>query len=93
MIPKVRFVTWSSDPDDKRLKLLKESANKTNINIDVIPCFSLMDKISSLLTYLEKVNDEDIICSTDGYDVLYVQSADQVMTSFLGFKTEILISG
>ena len=59
----------------------------------MIPCFSLMDKISSLLTYLDKVNDEDIICSTDGYDVLYVQSADQVMTSFLGFKTEILISG
>ena len=39
MTPKVRFVTWSSDPDDKRLKLLKESANKTNINNSCDPLF------------------------------------------------------
>lgn len=93
MTSNIKFATWSSSPNDSRLKILKSSAKNNNINIDVIPCFSLMDKIPTLLNYLSTLDDSDLLCVTDGYDVIYSGDKTEIVKQFKSLNSKVVSSG
>lgn len=92
----MRFYTWTNDIDHKNLTLLKESAQKYGINLNYlgsdIGAFPLNAKLKLLYDELCKIDDHEIICAVDGFDVFFCSGAAEIKRRFISFNCDCVIS-
>jgi len=70
-----------------------ESAKRLGICVDVMPCNSFMEKPAVLKRYLNALPADAVVLCTDGYDVLYVQKEDLILSKFKAFDSPLVFSG
>lgn len=89
----IYFCTWSDSPKNKMLALLKASAKIHNIKFKIIECHSLIEKQITLSKFLGALENDDILCCTDGFDVLYTTDASAIIKKFKELKSNLVFSG
>ncbi|MDG2449916.1 MAG: hypothetical protein P8M34_09765 [Saprospiraceae bacterium] len=82
MTNKIHYATWARSTSE--LSILLESATRVGVKIDLMICKGFLDKIKSLNEHLNSLDDQDYIICTDGYDVIYTRSADDILTFLKG---------
>lgn len=69
-----------------------ESSKKYNIDVDLIAYGKKWEgyhmKIKELQKYLENIDDDEIVCFFDAYDVLFCGSQEKLKTSFLTMEKD-----
>ena len=91
MTNKIHYATWARSTSE--LSILLESATRVGIKIDLMICKGFLDKIKSLNEHLNSLDDQDYIICTDGYDVIYTRSADDILTFLKKEKDKVLFGG
>jgi len=80
--------------DVNKLKYLKESAMLSNLNIHYIMKDSwngYFDKIKYTKELIKDINDNDIVCFIDAYDVLSLSSELEIIKKFKDYNCELLM--
>lgn len=90
------FYTWATDKTDVRLYELKESAKRHNIELkflgEGITNWNHFMKISLLYNELKKLDDNEIVCAVDAFDVFFQDDVARIEQEFLNIKCDILFS-
>jgi hypothetical protein len=73
--------------------MLLESANRIGINIDVMQCDGFLQKPAELRKYISTLPKSDIVFCTDGYDVLYTQGEEAILSRFMELNAPLVFSG
>ena len=89
----IHCCTWAKALKSRELAMLLESANRVGINIDVMQCGSFLEKPAALRNYLSTLPESDIVICTDGYDVLYVQGEETILSRFKDLNAHLVFSG
>ncbi len=89
----MRFCTWAKTPNSPELDILKESTRRVGIVVDVMPCSGFLEKPVALKKYVSTLSETEIVLCTDGYDVLYTQTEQDILAGFLGFNASLVFSG
>ena len=79
--------------DEHKLQYLKETANIFNMNIHYVlkqQWNGFFDKIVGMIDILNKLNDNDIVCFIDAYDVLCNGSHEELLLKFKQYNCHIL---
>lgn len=99
--PKIHCITVSTKDNEKLQRLLK-SAKKYNINIKVLGLDMNTDtlghsdnqkfgmKLRYPLEYLNKIDENDIVLFTDGWDVIYIDNLDSIYQKYKKFNKPIV---
>jgi len=86
---KLHIVTVATDPE-YYFPYLIETCKKNGKNVIVLGYGEKWKgfrwKFNLMIDYIEKLNDNDIICFVDGYDVICVRNLDQLKEEFIKLK-------
>jgi hypothetical protein len=80
--------------DTNKLSYLKDSANLSNLNINYIMKESwngYFDKIKYIKEVIKDIDENDIVCFIDAYDVLSLSSELEIIQKFKDYNCELLI--
>jgi hypothetical protein len=80
--------------DESRIQYLKHSAELNNMNIQYLvkPNWNgYTDKIFAINEQLKQLNDTDIVCFIDAYDVLVNNNETDILEKFYSYKCNLLI--
>lgn len=80
--------------DDSKIEYLKQSAKFNNVNINYIKndkWNGYVDKIIAIKNVVQLLNDDDIVCFIDAYDVLINNSYSEIENRFKSFNCDILL--
>jgi len=84
------FAAWTPTKFDPRFRLLRASADRFSITVRAIGCYSLTDKPQSLARFIQSLPEDETICVTDAFDVLYSGSQHQIEAQFAALQQPIL---
>ncbi|MFC1849773.1 PqqD family peptide modification chaperone [candidate division CSSED10-310 bacterium] len=87
------YCTWAKTLNSPELEILLESARRVGIHIDVMPCNGFLDKPIALRKYISKLPKTDIVICTDGYDVVYTQPEEKILSRFSDFDAPLVFGG
>ena len=88
-IEMLHIITFATDP--ARLKFLKDTSSN-HIHYIMKPTWNgYFDKIIYTREYLSSINDNDIICFIDGYDVLSFSSEEEIVSKFKSYNCNIVL--
>jgi len=92
----MRFYTWTTNIDEKRLFRLLESAESHNIKIEYLGSdlnmFHMIDKMNLLYKKLCTLDDNEIVCAVDAVDVFFCADKKVIEERFLLLNCDCLIS-
>jgi hypothetical protein len=80
--------------DENRIESLKKSANLFNVNITYIQnkiWNGYVDKIIAIENVIKDIDDNDIICFIDAYDVLLNNTEDEIISRFKDYNCDVLL--
>jgi len=83
--------------DETKIDFLKFSSNLTGIRINYIfvepsEWTGYKEKIFKLRKVYESLNDNDIICFVDAYDVIVNSNCEEILEKFLSFNKDLVIA-
>ena len=84
------FAAWTPTNFDPRFRLLRASAERFSITVHAIRCYSLTEKPISLARFIRSLPENETICVTDAFDVLYSGSLQQIEAHFDSLQKPIL---
>jgi len=90
------FYIFTYATDEQKLSYLKRSAKNSNLNITYVmndKWNGFVDKITQMQNTIKDLNDDDIICFIDAYDVIAFSEADEILAKFKEYDTDLLLSG
>ena len=90
----MKFFSWSDSYDHPDFERLLISARRQNIEIEAIGLGqsfrSMLTKNSTLLEAVSPLDEDQIVVSTDGHDVLYFAGIERIRERFLAFRSPIV---
>ena len=90
------FFTFTHSIRARQLGILKESAKRNGITLeflgDGLKRFSTAKKIDLLYSRLKTIDDNEIVCAVDGFDVFFCASAPEIENRFLAMDCDCVIS-
>jgi hypothetical protein len=89
----LHIITLGSNEDE--MKYLKESAKRNGVTIQFILCEKwngYIDKITTMKQVIEDIQDDDIVCFIDSYDVLLFTNVDEILSKFHSYDCDLLLS-
>ena len=94
----MKFYFWA-DRDSDKLSQIRHSAARNQIMVEPIGLGKMgpellhsLFKQQALFEALENLDDNEIVCTTDGFDVFYQQDADYMKEQFLSLSHEVVFS-
>lgn len=95
----MRFFVWA-DRDSNKLDIIKESADLCGVNLELAGVGQTVNlkewghffKLSALCDALTEIDDNEIVCATDGYDVFYQQGQQAIEEAFLSMGCDVVFS-
>ena len=94
----MKFLFWA-DKEDDRLAPLLESATANDFALEAIGASQIVPnwhhslfKQRALFDAVREMEDREIVCATDGFDVFFQQGADYIETQFLSFGSDVVFS-
>jgi len=81
--------------NESKASFLKETAEHVGLQyryIIVTNWKSYVDKIIQIQEAISILDDDEIVCFTDAYDILAFGTEDEIMTKFEAFNCELVIS-
>ena len=88
----LHVVTFATD--SSRLKYLKETAKFKNLEIHYImkdKWNGFFDKILYTREFLSTIDDNDIVCFIDAYDVISLSSSNEIISKFKSYDCDLLL--
>jgi hypothetical protein len=88
----LHVVTFATD--NSRLQYLKETAKLNNLEIHYIMKTAwngFFDKILYTREFLSDLDDHDIVCFIDAYDVISLGSSDEIISKFKSYNCNLLL--
>ena len=88
----LHIITFATDPS--RLNYLKDTAeiNKVHIHYLMKSTWNgYIDKITYTKEFLDTVDDNDIVCFIDAYDVLSLGSYNEIVDKFKSYDCDLLL--
>jgi hypothetical protein len=88
----LHVVTFATDL--KRIKYLEETAALHNLNFHCImksEWNGFIDKFMYVRNHLNNIDDNDIVCVIDSYDMLAMASSDEIVEKFKSYDCDLLI--
>ncbi|MGD8414287.1 MAG: PqqD family peptide modification chaperone, partial [Candidatus Latescibacterota bacterium] len=89
----IHYCTWARSVDSPELGIFLESARRAGVEVTVMPCRGLLQKPVVLSRFVASLPADDIVLCTDGYDVLYVQSEEAILSRFADFGAPLIFGG
>jgi hypothetical protein len=94
----MKFYYWA-DRDSDRSSQIRKSAARNQIEVEPIGLGKMgpelhhsLFKQRVLFEAVDKLDDDEIVCTTDGFDVFYQQDADYMKEQFLSLNHEVVFS-
>ena len=92
----MRFFTWANDPNDVRISELKKSAERNKIDLHYmgagIKNFTMSMKAKLFLEALSELDDGEIVCAVDAFDVFFQDDEQSIEERFLSSRCDVLIA-
>ena len=93
----IRFYSWTHNINDNKITELKDSALNHNIKVKYLgthlKCFgSTFTKALLLYDELCKLDENDIVCAVDAFDVFFCAGEDAIKNAFLSFNCDCIVS-
>jgi len=94
----MRFLVWA-DRDDDRLDLIRESAAACGMEIELMglglvpgDLYNNLFKQRALHEALRPLEDDEIVCASDGHDVFFQSGPETIRESFLSLGRDVVFS-
>jgi hypothetical protein len=94
----MKFLVWA-DRDSDKLDLIRESAALCGMELKLIglgrdagDLYNNLFKQESLYEAACEIEDDEIVCATDGYDVFYQSGPETIREKFLSFDCDVVFS-
>jgi len=92
----IRFYSFANNLNVKYLSVLKESAKRHNIGLTFLGAglkrFTTALKIDLLYEQLCALDDNEIVCAVDGYDIFFCADGGEIKEKFLSLNCDCVIS-
>ncbi|MBT3311607.1 MAG: hypothetical protein HN379_06405 [Desulfobacteraceae bacterium] len=92
----MKFYVWANS-EDKRTTPIRDTAGQHNLELEFI-CNNVkfdqgcLFKFPSLYEKLCDLDDNEIVCCTDGFDVVYQDNLESIKNTFLSFNCDVVFS-
>ena len=85
--------TFASDLNKTRLLLESADMHNSHIQIlDITNWTGYIDKILAMKAFVNELQDEDIVCFIDAYDVLVMTNQEEILQKFLSTGCNVVMS-
>lgn len=88
----LHIITYATHSE--RLIYLQKSAKRYNVNVKIIfleKWKGFKSKVFDIIRYCDKLNEDDIVCIIDAYDILINKSLDQLESDFKSKNCDMII--
>jgi hypothetical protein len=88
------FYIFTFLTDESRVKYLKESSELNNVQIHYIISRvwnGYLDKIIAINNIIRDLQDDDIVCFIDAYDVLVNNNVSEIINNFKNYNCEVVL--
>lgn len=90
----MKFYTWANNLEDERLYEIKKSAERYNIPLEFLGVginpFNNFQKSKLLYNALKELDDNEIVCAVDAFDVFFQNDAESIEKKFITNDCHIL---
>jgi hypothetical protein len=92
---KIYYLTYATH-SERLFDLLKESANRNNINLNIIgfgeKWFGWKNRAQQILNHIKKLDNQQVICHIDGFDSIILGSDNELYEKFINnFKDKKIV--